>query len=271
MFRRLPSPRLQLLPLLWVFWLVVGVCLSLIPTWRMLRYLDLADIGILLLYVSPIAVVVGCAHYAVLRLRVKRDERSSSRRELWMVPILTVTMSAILGWLVWQNICKNRLRNDIQGESMAIYEKLAKDGQYDELVHRMETACERFDRAKLALDGEIEVRSGANGFSYLYVNLWTTWDSTIRLVPPGVLAFLQLTRFDQYNQPNENGGYGPWKPIAEKVSQSQTPILRALGCCMLEDKKGFAEAANGLAERDPDAVPLASAASSLYPNPAKEH
>ncbi len=117
MFSRLANPRLRLLPLLWVFWLVMGGLLLLVLNRIMLWRLDLKNIGILLLYVSPIAVVLGCAHYAVLRLRLNRDERIVSRRELWLVPALAITMSVIFGWLVWQKIRQDRLLADIRGIS----------------------------------------------------------------------------------------------------------------------------------------------------------
>jgi hypothetical protein len=233
-----------------------------------LSCLDMNDIGILLLYVSPFAVILGSAHYAVLRLRVKRDVRIVSRRELWLVPLLTVTLSMIPSWLAWQNFHNYRLLADIWNMDSAVYEKLAMDGQYDELVRRMETACERFDKAKQALDGKFQVHDCNHGFSYLFVNLHPTWRSTSRLAPYGVLAFLENTRYDQ-SMGSENGGYGPWRPIAEKVSQSQTPILRALGCFMLVDDYGFAEATYALAELDPDAIPLAAVASSRGSDPAK--
>jgi hypothetical protein len=280
MFSRLASPRLRLLPLLWVFWLLVGGLLFLLVmlihgNWGDLRrmldslsYLDINDIGILLLYVSPFAVILGSAHYAVLRLRVKRSERKSSNRELWLVPLLTVILSMIPGWLAWQNIHQNRLLADIWNMDSTVYEKLAMDGQYDELVRRMETACERFDKAKQALDGKFQVHDCNHGFSYLFVNLHPTWRSTSRLAPYGVLAFLENTRYDQ-SMGSENGGYGPWRPIAEKVSQSQTPILRTLGCFMLVDDYGFAEAAYALADCDPDAIPLIAVASSRGSDPAK--
>lgn len=90
----------------------------------------------------------------------------------------------------------------------------------------------------------------------------------MRLAPLSVLAFLETVRYDDYGK-TDRGSYGHWRPIAEKVSQSQTLILRALALFMLEDHNGFAEAAYSLADRDADAIPLAAMAALDDPDPVR--
>jgi hypothetical protein len=289
MFRRLPHPRLRLLPALWALWWMPGMMVYIIIA-GIFRGSDLGEIAKLLLgflmefftfhfwrdiwrnifsiliLISPITIFLGTAHYLILRQMGKRSGESLGKWE-WrgLVGILIVVLT--LGILGFQQIRKERWQRETWGERLDMYEQLAMNGDYDEMVRRMEKDCERFIRAKEKLDGDIFVHSCNHGYSYLWNRLYYTWDSTIRLAPLGVLACLEDVRHDARS--DGLGGFGPWKPISEKVAQSKTPILRALGCYLIDDYNSFAETAYALAETDPDAIPLAAKASVTDPDSSR--
>ena len=56
------------------------------------------------------------------------------------------------------------------------------------------------------------------------------------------------------------------KRIANRIRQSNTPVLRAMAAFMLNDKDGFASAAYELADQDPDAKFMAASASLTDPD-----
>ncbi len=276
--------RLQQLLVLWLAWWIGGGLLLVLGLlvhsgwgdvrglWSQLRHFswrDVVDISILFFYWSPAAVILGGGQYLKQRVSADSGPAKSVWPECGFVMAVCLMLSASLGFMAWRHFEVGRLRGAAWGDSMEVYERLARAGRHQELVRRMEEDCERFNDAKRRLKGEITVHSCNHGFSYLFCNLYGAWDSTIRLAPYSVLACLESVRFDQSHKPNERGEYGPWGPIAEEVSKSDTLILRALGCAMLEDHAGYAETAYVLAEVDADALPLAAHAAMLDPDAAR--
>lgn len=282
MFRRLPNSRLRLLPVLWTFWLLVAAVaylgtVILYHNWgdvaaiqSELRYLDARDILLLLFLVSPFAILLGSLHYAILRFIANRTIRTRSKRELWIGGIATLLLTSILAVSLIRYL---QYMDHLQAVhfgyvSEGTFSRLTKEGNYEELIDEMEIVCARFDQSKAALDGKFTSRSpAACGFCYLYTELHPGWDSLSRLAPRGLIEVLQSIRIDHRG---DQGDYGPWRPIAEEMKKSKTPILHVLGCFLLDDHAGFAESTYRLADGgNRDYEPLAARAALLDPNPAR--
>ena len=151
--------------------------------------------------------------------------------------------------------------------SMNEYEALAQAGKYDELVESMEKDCAYFNYAKQKMGGDLNYRSYNLGFGYIHSFMQVPWESNSRLAPTSVMAILEDTRhYESRHNTRPNGAYGPWRPIANRIRQSNTPVLRAMAAFMLDDKDGYASAAYELADQDPDAKFMAASASLTDPD-----
>lgn len=273
MHRWLSPPRLSALFVLWILWwcailaLIVGI--QLYARWdtphplSIMRWPTNTD---LLLITGSTGLIVGGIHFTVLKKGLWQRRRRMVCTSLGIVGTLILASVLCLAMLARQNQYQSAALFGLYRQDQ--YERHAMNGQLDVMVSKMEEDCAYFNRAKQKLGGNIRVHSCNHGFSYLFVEMYPVWDSVIQLASTPVLATLEHARFDGSNKPSK-GGYGPWRPFAERVRQSDTPILRALAAFMLEDMDGFAEAAYPLADLDTDAIPLAAFASLRDPVPAR--
>lgn len=267
-----PTPRLWTLPLLWVIWCLVAQSLLLASLlygkWdapqqmKDMRWM----LDPMLWKISGVsALVLGSLHFSLWKSGLWR------RRTVKLTTTLLATLIGTTLVLLALEVRKNYYRGaGLSGVyRMDDYEQLANSGQFDEMVRRMEEDCAHFNKAKEKMDGKIGFHTYGHGYSYLFVSIHPAWDSSVsRLAPSAVLATLETARYFGHDPPNL-GGYGEWRPLAERVRKSDTPILKSLGAYMLDDMDGFASAAYTLADHDPDALALAAFASLKDPIPSR--
>ncbi len=189
--------------------------------------------------------VLGGIHYVLLRVLGKGAKRSFGLRELIPVIAMIVAVSALPGYGMFRHFRKLKAHEAcIQYENVKDIEVLIGKGDMQSAVRRMEQACERYHEAQVKLGSDFAVLhhrndEGGNGNGYLCNTLVLGWDSLTLNMPRSLCNYFDMEPRVTSHRDLENPEQ--WAPLAKEMSASTTPILRALGFWLLQDREKFVE------------------------------